>query len=63
MQESVTYSQLSFIMSVLVISYQETANRIKKVIRNEIGFPFHSFMIGPLSLPSFLNQSDAKRKP
>lgn len=30
MQESVTYSQLSFIMSVLVISYQETANRIKK---------------------------------
>ena len=34
MQESVTYSQLSFIMSVLVISYQETANRSKKVIRN-----------------------------
>ena len=34
MQESVTYSQLSFIMSVLVISYQGTANRIKKVIRN-----------------------------
>ena len=31
MQESV--SQLSFIMSVLVI-YQETANRIKKVIKN-----------------------------